>query len=129
MTKILVISARVDDRRGLDPILNGTEWSVVDAADIVRAIDALKRSAFPIVLFDRDLAGGAWQDTLRMLRAASDRACVILLSNVSDEYLWNEVISLGGFDVLTRPFHKDQVVSMLDFAHTYWKTTWPAMKG
>jgi hypothetical protein len=27
--------------------------------------------------------------------------------------------------VLTRPFCKTQMLSMLEFAHTHWKTGWP----
>ncbi len=102
---------------------------MAQVADSAAAVDSLKRTGFPIVLCDRDLAGGEWQDTLRLLHSVRDRPCVILLSNVADEYLWNEVVRRGGFDVLTRPFRKEQVVSMLEFAYTYWKTAWPVPKS
>lgn len=125
---ILLVSARAEDAPNLKAILEDTPWRLVEAASSAEAVQALKRAAFPIVLYDRDLADGAWQETLRILLAAPGRACAILLSGVADEYLWNEVVERGGFDVLTRPFRKEQVISMLDFAHTHWKTEWPATK-
>lgn len=126
--QVLLVSARAEDRRNLQAILKGTPWDMVEVGDRAGAVEALQRSAFPIVLYDRDLAGGAWQDGLQMLLAACGRACVILLSSVADEYLWNEVVQGGGFDVLTRPFRKEQVVATLDFAYTHWKTRWPVGK-
>jgi FixJ family two-component response regulator len=51
---------------------------------------------------------------------------VILLSSVSDPYLWDEVAKRGGFDVLTRPFQRKAVLSMLVFAHPHCRTSWPA---
>src|SRR6266849_225226 len=91
MQTVLLVSARAEDRRGLQSVLSGTEWALTQVADSAAAVDSLKRTGFPIVLCDRDLAGGEWQDTLRLLLSVRDKPCVILLSNVADEYLWNEV--------------------------------------
>lgn len=34
---------------------------------------------------------------------------VILISRVADEYLWNELFRIGGFDVLRKPLRADEV--------------------
>jgi|ERR1041385_6331385 DNA-binding NtrC family response regulator len=125
---ILLASARAEDRRSLAAILDGTPWRLIETDDRAEAVKTLHGIEVPIVLCDRDLPGSPWQETIRTLIAARTNACVILVSNVADQYLWDEVVQRGGFDVLTRPFHKDQVLSMLDFAHTHWKTGWPTTK-
>jgi FixJ family two-component response regulator len=42
-----------------------------------------------------------------------------VLSNEADAHLSDEVVRCGGFDLLTRPFKRQQVLPMLVFAYTY----------
>ena len=60
--------------------------------------------------------------------AANPRVCVILLSSVADQYLWEEVVHSGGFDLLTRPFRQEHVLSKLSFAYSHWRGRWPIAK-
>ena len=39
------------------------------------------------------------------------------------EHLTEEELVI--FDILTRPFRRDQTLAMLDFAYTHWKADWP----
>ena len=119
MNRVLLITRREEDRSELKAILAGTSWVVVDTTSVAEP-------AFPIILYDRDYADGPWQESVRSLSAARTRTCVILVSGVMDQYLWDEVVHHGGFDVLTRPFQKRAVLSMLEFALAHWKTAWPA---
>ncbi len=123
----LLVSAQDADRRAFDAILSGTQWALIAVPDLANAIAELSRAVFPIVLYDRDLSGGPWQRTVKELSAAQAGTCIILLSSVSDQYLWDEVVQHGGFDVLARPFEKQQVLSTIDFAYTHWRTAWPAV--
>ena len=118
-------TTRQDDAANLSAILEGTPWALNEAAIRAEAVRIVRETSVPIVLCDRDVGAGPWQETMAALIAARRGACVILLSIVADQYLWDEVIRLGGFDVLTRPFQKEQVLAMLMFAYTHWKTSWP----
>src|SRR5258708_5997667 len=122
---VLAVSEHRDDFSSLAKVDAGWSW----ALDLASALESLRRAEFPIVLLDRDVANGDWPSAMRQLLAIRNRTCIILISSVSDEYLWNEVVQCGGFDVLPRPIRKEQAVSLLDFAHTHWKTTWPVGKG
>jgi|SRR5712691_5767997 len=122
---ILLASSQEEDRRNLEAILEGTPWKLVTAGGLSEAERVLHDLDVPIVLCDRDLPGAPWQKNVRALAAGRRAACVILLSNVSDQYLWEEVVLQGGFDVLTRPFQKRGALSMLIFAHTHCRTAWP----
>ena len=122
---VLLVSGQEQDGPNLESILEGTPWRVMAAGNLAQAEQILRDLDPPIVLCDRDLLGSSWQENVRSLAAARRGACVILLSNVSDQYLWDEVVQRGGFDVLTRPFEKQPVLSMLIFAYTHCRTSWP----
>jgi DNA-binding NtrC family response regulator len=76
--------------------------------------------AAPIVLFDRDCPGPDWKRVVQNLAASPHGACVILLSGVSDDYLWQELIRRGGYDVLPKPLKADSVARVLQLAWSYW---------
>ena len=122
---VLLASRQQDDRRDLEVILRGSPWKLIAAGGRAEAEGILQQLDVPIVLCDRDLSGEPWQNTVRALVASRSGACVILVSNVTDQYLWDEVVKRGGFDVLTRPFESQAVLSMLNFAHTHCQTSWP----
>jgi FixJ family two-component response regulator len=69
-----------------------------------------------VVLCDRDLPGVDWRMAVQQLAGGQNRRCVILASPVVDDYLWEEVIHLGGYDVLAKPFRKRDVVQAIEFA-------------
>ena len=126
---ILLASARTEDARGLEALLEGTAWNLIQTADCASALAALRRELYPIVLCDRDVTADPWQQAVKELSAAHAGTCVILLSPVADRYLFNEVVQNGGFDVLTRPFEKRRLLAALDFAYTHWKTEWPPVES
>ena len=126
MQKILLASKRAEDERELNHALEGTVWGVDRVSDLDGAVQALKHVAMPILLLDRDFSGDPWASTLHTLSRARRSSCIILLSPVTDQYLWDEVVKQGGFDVLTRPFRRDQVLSTLIFGATRCRTHWRA---
>ena len=123
---ILLANVSPDDCRALESMLADSHWVLVVASDLATGVRMLERIEFPVVLCERDGPNQEWQQTVRTLAAARSTACVILLSDVSDPYLWNEVVECGGFDVLPRPLDRERLMAALDFAYTHWKTAWPA---
>ena len=119
-------SNRDDDRLALQTLLQGTQWMPIQAANWTDLFRLARQVGAPVVLYDRDLPGLEWQKAIARLVRASSTPCLILLSDVSDPYLWDELVQHGGFDVLARPFQREEVLAMLDFAYTHWKTRWPS---
>jgi FixJ family two-component response regulator len=120
---LFIVTSRSEDVAELRELLAGSPWEPASHKD---AGAALKSAAIPILLLDRDTAEN-WQDEIKHLTRLRRGACVILLSNVSDQYLWDEVIQHGGFDCLARPFRKEQVLSTLLFAYAACRTPWPKL--
>lgn len=77
----------------------------------------------PIILWDRDLPCGDWREVVHQLAALSHRPCVLLLSRVVDDYLWNEVVRCGGYDVLSKPLREVEVARAIRLAWSYWAST------
>jgi response regulator RpfG family c-di-GMP phosphodiesterase len=76
----------------------------------------------PIVLFDRDGLDMNWRDAFRLFLAADRSRCVVLCSPFDDNHLWQEVIRLGGYDIVRKPFREEQIVRTIQFAWAFWKT-------
>ena len=66
------------------------------------------------MLFDRDLPDVDWRQGIGKL--ANEHSRVILASFVADDYLWEEVIHCGGYDVIAKPYREDEVIHMIQFA-------------
>jgi DNA-binding NtrC family response regulator len=87
----------------------------------------------PVVLFDRNWPGAEWKLDVAGLAASPHHPCVILMSSVADDYLFQEVIRRGGYDVLPKPLRPDNAARVLKLALSYWsrsaKPTVPARRS
>jgi CheY-like chemotaxis protein len=81
------------------------------------------RLAAPVILYDRDLPGAEWRTAVRRLAAPPHRACVILMSGVVDDYLRQELIRRGGYEVLPKPLRADNISRVIQLALSYWTST------
>ncbi len=77
-------------------------------------------SCYPLVIYDGDSDDGNWKDALGRIRSGEGAPCVLLASRVRDQYLWNEVVRCGGFDVLTKNAGRERLTRTLRFAW-FWK--------
>ena len=124
---VLLASERVDDYQTLHELLQDTKWSVARALSWGEVSSFCGRVASPVVLVDRHFQGSDWRFTLSSLLNTTENCCLILLSDVSDPYLWNELVQYGGFDVLARPFERSEVLRTLAFAQRHCEGDWPPL--
>jgi DNA-binding response OmpR family regulator len=69
------------------------------------------------VVCERDLPDGTWRDVLEQLGSEPGRPVLIVTSNLADEWLWAEVLNLGGCDVLAKPFDAEDTRHVLETAY------------
>jgi DNA-binding NtrC family response regulator len=124
---VLLASERGDDYLTLQALLHNTKWSVARALSWGEASSFCGRVVNPVVLVDRHFQGSDWRSTFSSLLNPTANCCLILLSDVSDPYLWNELVQHGGFDVLARPFDRSQVLRTLAFAQKHCEGDWPPL--
>jgi FixJ family two-component response regulator len=119
---IIGLVTRDEDRHLLTGICSRNSWRLVLADTREEAQTALDKLKAPVILCDRDLPGKGWRETVEHLAASPHRACIILVSTVVDTYLWDEVVRMGGYDVLSKPLREEEVVHAVRLAWTYWNS-------
>jgi len=110
------------DREILNCISNREPVDIHFAESHVDAWEAMNRLNSPVILYDRDWPNADWRTTVQALASSPHRGCVILASRVADDYLWQELIRCGGYDLVAKPFRADDVARALKLALSYWKS-------
>ncbi|HEY7337212.1 MAG TPA: hypothetical protein VH639_20140 [Bryobacteraceae bacterium] len=115
---IVVISADDRDRRVL---MDMSAFPVYFAESPQKASAALEWLRAPVALFDRDWPGIEWRAEVQRLSSSRERPCVILMSSVIDDYLWEEVVRCGGYDVVAKPLEPEHLARVIGLALSYRK--------
>jgi DNA-binding response OmpR family regulator len=116
----LVVSER--DRALLSHLAAKHRWVIHFARTGGEAWEILNARKAQIILCEREVAGAEWRDVIRKMVSAPHLVCAILISRVTDDYLWNEVVSWGGHDVLATPLHEENVLRAIRLAWLYWNS-------
>jgi len=80
------------------------------------AISAVRRFRPWVVVCDQILADGDWRDLLSDLQSEQEMPPLIVSSRLADDRLWAEVLNLGGYDLLTKPFAETEVSRVVRMA-------------
>jgi len=99
---VLFVSPAHDDHHALGRILKDSCWRLSAATDCVDAIARHARDRVAIVVCESTLPSGSWRDLLRHISDCPEPPVLIVTSRLADEYLWAEVLNLGGYDVLAK---------------------------
>ena len=81
-------------------------------------MDLLRCNPVRVVMTERDLPLGNWKDVLAAIQQLPQIPMLIVTARLADEYLWAEVLNLGGYDVLSQPF---QVAELLWVFGNAWR--------
>jgi DNA-binding response OmpR family regulator len=120
--KIVAAGADEYDRSALQQVATREHWGVEFTNSSEEAWMIAKQLTAPVILCERDLPETNWREAVRSLAALPHRPVVILLSKVADEYLWNEVFRIGGFDILAKPLRIEEVRRAVGLALSYWRS-------
>ena len=118
---VLSVSPDDQDHRHLQSIFEHSNWKLHKAGSLAAALEILRRHEVPVVLCECDLKPGTWKELLEHCESAPNPPTVIVASRLADNYLWSEVLNLGGYDVLSKPFQKEEVFRSLSLAWLHWK--------
>ena len=70
---------------------------------------------------EHDLSSGSWKELLDVAERLPAPPPVIVTSRMADERMWAEVLNLGGYDVLARPFNSEEVIRTVTSAWSLWQ--------
>jgi DNA-binding NtrC family response regulator len=125
LVPVLLVSFSADDQATLCQIFAHPNWQLHGRASCKQALEFLSRYRVPIVVCDRDQLDGNWRDLVDGAQELEFPSNLIVCSSLPDEYLWAEVLNLGGWDVLVKPFESHEVLRV---AYTAWQS-WKRRSG
>ncbi|HTP88011.1 MAG TPA: response regulator [Bryobacteraceae bacterium] len=112
---LLAIDPHKDDCQTLLSILGDGDWNIRGASSLREATTLMNESVPDLILCERELPDGSWKDVFCML-AGRRRPPVVVVSRKADERLWAEVLNLGGFDMLLKPYDGAELRRMIHYA-------------
>ncbi len=118
---VLAISESAEDLNWLGGIFHRTNWKLVSVQTCRQALEVLASRRVPVVLCDRTLSDGTWKRLLNEFGQTSESPLLIVMSQQADDRLWAEVLNLGGYDVLSKPFDRSEVVRVISAAWLQWR--------
>ena len=101
--RILVLSMPLEDRFLLERLARQNDWGLRFTNSPRDAFDLASQSHFELILCDCSEPGYPWREVIDRLAACSAQSCILLVSPVTGDYLWREVLQHGGYDILLRP--------------------------
>jgi DNA-binding response OmpR family regulator len=116
---LLAVSPDHNDHASLKDILEAEHWVVRAAGSCSEGFRALLDSKAAVVVCERDLPDGSWRNLFDRVRSLAHPPPVIVVSCHADESLWAEVLNLGGYDVLAKPFERSEVSRVMRMASRY----------
>jgi FixJ family two-component response regulator len=105
----LLIVGAVEDDAGRPSPFHGLSPRIRRLPNFARFLLQFERMRPRVVVCERDLPDGSWKDILDMTMLLDSPPPLIVASRLADDYLWAEVLNLGGYDVLTKPLDESEV--------------------
>lgn len=92
------------------------KWMLLSAPELRSALAVLRERDIPIVISERNLLPDTWKEVLAALNTLPKPPVLIVSARCADDYLWAEALNFGVHDVLTKPFHAEEVLRVLNSA-------------
>ena len=118
---LMAVLAAPEDRAALLRIIGPCEWELQWTGTCDEAIDAFHRTGPAIVICDSQLADGDWRQLWGILAREPKPPMFIVTSRLADDALWAEVLNVGGYDLLLKPFRAEEVIRVVHAAATRWQ--------
>lgn len=114
---LLVISPAEADHSFFRGVLGGRQWKVRCARNAPDAWTPLLTACIDVVVVDCEIGDGPnWRDVLGEIQDMGGCQPVVMMSRLADDKLWAEVLNLGGYDLLMKPFDVEETVRVLTMA-------------
>jgi DNA-binding NtrC family response regulator len=118
---VLAISDSAEDHNWLNEVFRHSNWKIMTARSCREAFEVLQSSRVPVVLCDCTLPDGGWKSLLNRFSQWPEEPLLVVMSRQADDRLWAEVLNLGGYDVLSKPFDRSEVIRVISAAWLQWR--------
>jgi|OpeIllAssembly_1097287.scaffolds.fasta_scaffold07175_2 DNA-binding NtrC family response regulator len=115
--KILIVDDEPDMLRLLSMILRDkTSYQVTTTNNPIEAIELAKHGGFDLVLSDLKMPGLDGIEIIDAVKKVDEDIPVIIITAFASVESASEAMQKGGFDFITKPFRKEQILFTIDKA-------------
>ncbi len=115
-TGLLLVLPEAEDSRCVGHMLRETKCPLRSVCSLKEALRQVQRRPPGVILCERDLPDGTWRELWEAVREQGVAPSLIVTSRLADGCLWAEVLNLGGYDVLLKPFEPAEVRRVVENA-------------
>ena len=115
----LLIDPYDTDYQLLHELFQRFRWTLFTAESPHRALTCLRRNQVHVVITSSERPHWNWKRVVEDVRGITPVPLVVVTSRTADDYLWAEVLNVGGFDLLARPFDQNEVERVLTSARLH----------
>jgi len=126
---VLSVSPSPETHARLRGIFGHTNWTLQEARGLHDALEFLQAHRTPVLICERKLPDGSWQDMAREILHMPNPPNLIVTAPDADDSLWSDVLDRGGYDVLARPFDSTEVTRIVSLAWRTWKEAYNRAPG
>lgn len=120
---LLTVSTDGSDYQMLRQIFHHQDWQIARARTCQEAGRLMAEREPAVVICDMNLGDGCWRQLLEQAQSLEHPPMIVVVAPSADNNLWSEVLNLGGYDVLLRPFEKTEVIRVISMAWRHWRET------
>lgn len=121
---VLSISPFEADHVFLRNVFAHSNWKIHGVRSRREALAWLRQNSSPVVLCEESLPDCDWKVMLNELTSFQDPPVLVVTSRLADDALWAEVLNLGAYDLLMKPFDLTEVFRVVSLAWRHWNNNW-----
>lgn len=111
---ILIVSPFEGDHALLRAYFGQFDIEVYGSVDMEDALCLVHRRNLAVIVCEHEFGhDDGWKQLLRALESLDAPPRLIVASRLAHGALWGEVLNLGGYDVLAKPFDEEEVLHVL----------------
>jgi DNA-binding NtrC family response regulator len=115
--KILIVDDEPDMLKLLSMILREkTSYAVTTTNNPLEALDMAKKGGFDLVISDLKMPGLDGMELIDAIKKVDEDIPIIIMTAYGTVESATEAIRKGGFDFITKPFRKEQILFTIDKA-------------
>jgi DNA-binding NtrC family response regulator len=120
--KILIVDDEPDMLKLLSMILREkTSYEITTTNNPMEAIELAKQGGFDLVISDLKMPGLDGMEIIDAVKKIDEDIPVIIITAFASVESASEAIQKGGFDFITKPFRKEQILFTIDKAFKWLK--------
>ena len=122
MAKILIVDDEPDMLKLLSMILREkTSYEITTTNNPMEAIELVKQGGFDLVISDLKMPVLDGMEIIDAVKKIDEDIPVIIITAFASVESASEAIQKGGFDFITKPFRKEQILFTIDKAFKWLK--------